>query len=273
MLRTLRTALEEYGRSRQVLADNGTQFRNAIGELGTKYSKFLYMVDVEAIFARARHPQTKGKLERWFGTAKQSFLGEARFHVEQHPETTLAEFNNLLDEWIRWYNNDKPHRSLENNTNPAKIYFKHPKRIHRPLISEIDWDRWFLVTGTRKVSKYNTISYKKETIQLPPGHAGCKVEVLESEGRVEVYHKDDCLVSHEFNIDYEKVREKRFQRKVKANGYIAYRGVDYYAGGILSGKTIIVRELDQGKKIAIYLDGNLVFDCDKKKKRVKRIKG
>ncbi|MFX0097965.1 MAG: DDE-type integrase/transposase/recombinase [Candidatus Hodarchaeota archaeon] len=102
VLRLLRDAFEEYGLPRQILADNGSQFRNVLGELGTKYSNFLEMIDVEPIFASPRHPQTKGKLERWFGTVVQGFLAEARFRVEKETRMTIAGFNKLLGEWISW---------------------------------------------------------------------------------------------------------------------------------------------------------------------------
>lgn len=136
----------------------------------------------------------------------------------------------------------------------------------------MDWDRWFLVAGTRKVSKYNTISYKNETIQIPPGHAGCKVNVLESEGRIEVYHGDDCLVIHEVNLEYMKTRAKKFERKVSANGYFKYDGNGYRLGGLLSGKKVIIKELDQGRKIVVFLDGMLVEEFIKKPKNVKKQK-
>ena len=41
VLKIIRNAVMAYGRPNQILADNGTQFRNLIGELGTKYTKSL----------------------------------------------------------------------------------------------------------------------------------------------------------------------------------------------------------------------------------------
>ncbi|KKM86722.1 hypothetical protein LCGC14_1276120 [marine sediment metagenome] len=36
-----------YGRPNQILADNGTQFKNLIGELGTKYTRLLEILDIK----------------------------------------------------------------------------------------------------------------------------------------------------------------------------------------------------------------------------------
>ena len=111
-----------YGRPNQILADNGTQFRNLIGELGTKYSTLLENLDIKPIFAKPNHPQTKGKLERWFGTVKLMFLGEARFKVKQNPNYTLTDFNQSFKNWVDWYNIEKSHRSLPRNNPPIKRY-------------------------------------------------------------------------------------------------------------------------------------------------------
>lgn len=70
VIKIIRNAVLAYGRPNQILADNGTQFKNLIGELGTKYTRLLEILDIQPIFAKCNHPQTKGTLERWFGTVK-----------------------------------------------------------------------------------------------------------------------------------------------------------------------------------------------------------
>lgn len=98
IIKVLRDAVVAYGRPNEILSDNGTQFRNLIGELGTKYTRLLKIMDINPIFARPNHPQTKGKLERWFGTVKQMFLIEAHHKVEIDPTMSLAEFNRSFKE-------------------------------------------------------------------------------------------------------------------------------------------------------------------------------
>nr|MDO8117313.1 DDE-type integrase/transposase/recombinase [Candidatus Sigynarchaeota archaeon] len=261
VLRILRDAFEEYGRPNQVLADNGTQFRNLLGELGTKYTRFLELVDVEPIFARPYHPQTKGKLERWFGTVAGNFLSEARLRADNE-SMVIGDLNRLLGEWVTWYNNVKPHRSFPAGTTPASVYFGIKDRVHRPLATSIDWERWFLVAGTRKVTKYSTISYKRETIPIPPGHAGCKVDILDAGDRFEIYHGDDRLASHVVDMDFMKIRNKEFERKVNKDGYVKYRGCMFPLGSLMAGKQIIIKEMDQGRKIAVYCDNVLFKEFD-----------
>jgi len=47
VLKTIRNAVMAYGRPNQILADNGTQFKNLIGELGTKYTRLLEILDIK----------------------------------------------------------------------------------------------------------------------------------------------------------------------------------------------------------------------------------
>jgi len=262
ILRILRNAFEEYGRPNQILADNGTQFRNAIGELGTKYSRLLNLLDVQPIFARPNHPQTKGKLERWFGTVKNSFISEIRHEIDQGSNITLEKFHERFKEWLYWYNFEKSHRSLPNNSPPGECYFRHPKKINRPLRTSIDWNRWILSQGTRKVSKYNTISYKTRKIQLPPGYVGCKVEILESDDKIEVYYRDSCLKTHALNKRAVEKESTKIIRKITVNGTFTYKNRYFYLNTEYSGKKVEIKEYNHGNRIAVYKDGILIIDFD-----------
>jgi hypothetical protein len=118
----------------------------------------------------------------------------------------------------------------------------------------VDWNRWLVVTSTRKVTKYNTIAYKKETIQLPPGYMGCKVDVVEGENAIDVLYKEKQVANHVINRDLGRLKEKPFLRKVNAAGFIKYKGGEYRIEPLLAGKQVLVKVIDDGKKIVIYID-------------------
>ena len=257
VLKVLRDAVMGFGRPNEVLADNGTQFRAAMKEYESRFVNLLTTLGVKAIFARPHHPQSKGKLERWFGTVIESFLGEARAKVAASPAMTLAGFNGLFLEWVRWYNSQKAHRSLPGRQPPAAVYFAEP-RVSRPLEGLMDWNQWVNAYSQRKVTKYNTISFKTIPVALPPGYAGCTVDLLELDDRVEVYHHDNLVCTHLRSPAEYLPQRKRVFRRIAANGTIQFKKrwitIDYK----LAGKKVEVIPADGGKTVLIYLDKVLV---------------
>jgi transposase InsO family protein len=258
VLKVIRDAVLSHGRPNEILADNGTQFRNVLGELGTKYTKLLEMLGIRPIFARSYHPETKGKIERWFGTVVHMFLPEARMFVTVNPKYSLKDFNQKFKKWVEWYNTKKPHWSLPHKTTPDKIYFESPDRIFRPLTVKVKWDKWLHESDQRKVTKYNTISYKGQKFEVPPGHIRAKVDVIEYEDKLELYHDDKLLITHLYDVLDHFKKNDRITRRIRINGTISYKGKDYSIDYKLGGRTVEVQEINQGKDLLVYLNGKLV---------------
>jgi len=258
VLKVVRDSILSYGRPNEILADKGTQFWNVMGELATKYSRFLKSLDIKPIFARAYHPQTKGKLERWFKTVIQMFLTEARPFVKERPKYSLSDFNQLFKKWVEWYNTEKAHGSLPDRTTPNKIYFRKENRIFRPLKAEVNWEKWLRVSDQRTVTKYNTISYKAQNFDVPSGYMRAKVEVIEHESRIEIYHEDKLLITHPYQVPLNSKKKTLLSRRIRINGTISYKGKDYSIDYRLGGKTVEVHETNQGRNLLVYLNGILV---------------
>jgi len=85
---------------REVITDHGTQFyantRDSFGEADHSFEQFCEEYGIHHILARVKHPQTNGKMERWFQT-----YGKFR---KKH--ATIQEF-------VDWYNKERPHQSLD----------------------------------------------------------------------------------------------------------------------------------------------------------------
>lgn len=258
VLKVIRDAVLLHGRPNEILADNGTQFRNVLGELGTKYSKLLEMLGIKPIFARGNHPETKGKIERWFGTVIQMFLPEARRFISLNPQDSLKDFNQKFKKWVEWYNTKKPHWSLPHKTTPDKIYYDTLDRIFRPLMIKIKWDKWLNESDQRKVTKYNTISYKGQKFDVPPGHLRAKVDVIEYEDRLEIYHDNKLLITHIYDVLGKFKKNYLITRRIRINGTISYKGKDYSIDYKLGGRTVEVQEINQGKELLVYLNGKLI---------------
>ena len=97
-------AVIAYGCPRQLISDHGTQFTSLAREScsnpkGNEFQLRLKELGIKHIKARIKHPQTNGKLERWWQT--NAFL--------------TRHFGNM-EKAVRYYNEDRPHMSLENGS-------------------------------------------------------------------------------------------------------------------------------------------------------------
>ena len=96
----LKKALE-YGKIRELITDQGPQFTSDF------LKEFCESNNIRQIFGRINHPQTNGKIERWYGLYRQ----------KRHMFESLKEF-------VYWYNQVKPHLSLnfEELETPAQAF-------------------------------------------------------------------------------------------------------------------------------------------------------
>ncbi|MHA1521638.1 MAG: DDE-type integrase/transposase/recombinase [Promethearchaeota archaeon] len=262
VMRLLQLAIVDHGRPLAILADNGTQFRNVLSNLESKYEKLLHLLDIKPVYARVRHPQTKGKLERFFGTVKSMFLSEARFQAKQHPDWTLTDFNHQLQEWLEFYNNKHRHRSLPNRSPPAKIYFHKVPRVNRPLEIVVDWDMWIREVESRKVSKTNFISFRGNRFTVPLGYAGLKVSIWITGNTLEIHRNNQCLVSY---ILKTPILDKKGPqtRRIAQSGTIGYRGKYYSISYKMAGQQVTVKESADGTILLIYSQGQLIKQLPK----------
>ncbi|MDI3496767.1 MAG: putative transposase, partial [Archaeoglobus sp.] len=88
----------EYGIPDEILTDHGTQFVAAKSreKARHRFREFLAENGVRHILARVNHPQTNGKIERFFGEV----------------ERRIGKFGSV-HAVVRWHNEIKPHRSLD----------------------------------------------------------------------------------------------------------------------------------------------------------------
>ncbi|MBI2147768.1 transposase [Candidatus Woesearchaeota archaeon] len=98
-----------------VLSDKGVQFfaniKNKQGERAlSEFEQELNSIDIELWTSRRNHPQTNGKMEKWWHTMKN--------RKKKHPEETLHDF-------IKWYNEKRIHHALGYKT-PEQAYQENP---------------------------------------------------------------------------------------------------------------------------------------------------
>ena len=107
-LAVLHEAINRHGKPASVMTDHGSQFYaneaedRRRGE--SEFEKRLVELGIRQILARVRHPQTNGKLEKLHGEIQRK-LSEF--------EAILMRTSEPIDLFIKWYNYERPHMSLD----------------------------------------------------------------------------------------------------------------------------------------------------------------
>src|SRR6202035_3027798 len=104
VLEVLRAGLTNFPAPQEVLTDNGTQYVTWRGK--GAFTKELEKRGIKQIVSSPRHPQTLGKVERFWGSLWREFLQAAVF-------LDLADARKRIGLWIDHYNFQRPHQALE----------------------------------------------------------------------------------------------------------------------------------------------------------------
>jgi transposase InsO family protein len=121
---TFRAAVAAFGPPAATLTDNGMVYtaRFAGGRGGRNHLEHeLRRLGITQKNGAPGHPQTQGKAERF----QQTLLKWLRAQPDQ--PTTIAELQALLDRFVDYYNQQRPHRSLPHRATPATVYTSRPK--------------------------------------------------------------------------------------------------------------------------------------------------
>lgn len=127
-IKVLERAITKYGCPREILSDRGTQFYASEGERKEKgvsiFEAYLAEKGMRQVLCRVNHPQTNGKLERFYGVYDQ------KRHQFQS-----------IDEYVHWHNEVKPHLSLnyENLETPIQAFHrkKPQEQATAPMETEV----------------------------------------------------------------------------------------------------------------------------------------
>lgn len=107
----MQKAIDTYGAPKELVSDNGLHFKNGHTDKTpcAPLKKVEEKYEIKHIFIRPYHPQSNGKIERWFG----SYKGE--FPRMNHPDVKD------MHTWVQYYNFERIHQSLGYET-PAHVY-------------------------------------------------------------------------------------------------------------------------------------------------------
>lgn len=114
VLEVYRRSVADYGVPKEQLTDNGRQYANWRGK--TRFQMELQKDKVHHIRSTPHHPQTLGKIERFWKTIWDEFLCRAQFDSFEAAQERVKY-------WLKYYNHQRPNQGIEGMC-PADRFFE-----------------------------------------------------------------------------------------------------------------------------------------------------
>jgi transposase InsO family protein len=168
----LEAAIRNFGAPEEVLTDQGPQYHAWRGK--SSFKKHLEKRGIKHLVSRARHPQTLGKTERFWGTLWRECLETAIF-------SDLEDARRRVAHYVDYYNFQRTHQGIDGLV-PADRFFSAAPEVRKTLESRVAQNALDLARhGTPRQSVYLTGRVGNEGISLH-GEGG-KLVLTTGEGR------------------------------------------------------------------------------------------
>jgi transposase InsO family protein len=177
-------ALQRHGVPQQVLTDNGKVFtgRYAQPPVEVLFDRICRENGVEHLLTQPRSPTTTGKIERFHRTLRIEFDTRQVFR-------TLAVAQQALDEWVTYYNTQRPHQSLSDAT-PASRFLAEGQTPRPPLPRpERNGEEWVC----RKVAANGLVCVDYQQISVGKHFGGSPCDVLVSDTTLQFWVGNELL--------------------------------------------------------------------------------
>ncbi len=184
VLETFYLAAESYGYPAKFLSDNAAVFSGKSRRGRVVLESELDRLGIESKHSSPYHPQTCGKVERFHQTLK-------RYLQRQAPAENLGHLQLQLDSFRLYYNQQRPHRSVEGRT-PFQAFQArlkaHPSLPTPPVQYRVRRDR--LDAGGRVTVRYMGrlrhlyVSYKHKRHPVTLLIAGLHLSVVGEDGAI-----------------------------------------------------------------------------------------
>jgi transposase InsO family protein len=168
------SALRRYGPPDQVLTDNGKVFTGRFNQppVDVLFDRICRENGIDHILTEPRSPTTTGKIERFHKTLRLEFDTRRAFK-------DLKTAQEALDEWVEYYNTQRPHRSLDDVT-PSTRFKSGERGVSE---SEQKRDHWV----SRKVASNGIVCVGYQQVSVGAQHAGSACDVLVKDGLLQFW--------------------------------------------------------------------------------------
>jgi len=236
----LKKAVIKFGAPNSLYVDNGKIY------ISENFKLICARLGINLKYARAYHPEGKGKIEKYWQTVQRSFISELKHnHIDN-----IVELNDLFAGWLKLEYHDKVHSSLgvtpkqrweQSKNNGARLNYFSPVEI----------DEAFLHYCERTVSKYGTISFEGNSYEVDGTLVGKKIGL-----RYDPFHLDKVHIYYDDKyfglariIDLTKQKHKDVQN-VEQDPIVTSDASKQYFDNIKSNyQEYLQKQLDEPIKI------------------------
>jgi len=177
-------ALREYGVPAQVLTDNGKVFTGRFAQppVEVLFDRICRENGVDHILTAPRTPTTTGKIERFHRTLRMDFNTRQVFR-------NLKTAQEALDEWVTYYNTQRPHQSLADATPESRFRAADKAVRHQLRHPERNGEQWVC----RKVAANGVVSVGYQQVSVGRNYAGSACDVLVTDRMLQFWVGSELL--------------------------------------------------------------------------------
>ncbi len=177
------SALKTYGVPAQVLTDNGKVFTGRFAQppVEVLFDRICRENGVDHILTEPRSPTTTGKIERFHKTLRIEFDTRQVFR-------NLKTAQEALDEWVTYYNTQRPHQALGDLTPESRFRSGDGVR-HQLRHPERNGEQWV----SRRVASNGIVSVGYQQVSVGKHYGGSACDVLVTDGLLQFWVGNELL--------------------------------------------------------------------------------
>ena len=179
------SALNTYGVPAQILTDNGKVFTGRFAQppVEVLFDRICRENGVDHILTEPRSPTTTGKIERFHKTLRVEFDTRQVFR-------NLKTAQEALDEWVNYYNTQRPHQSLADATPESRFHAGDDQPQHRLTPRpERNGEQWV----SRRVASNGLVSVGYQQVSVGKHFGGSACDVLVTDGLLQFWVGNELL--------------------------------------------------------------------------------
>jgi hypothetical protein len=167
-----------YGLPEAFYIDNGSPWGDTSGARWTTLKVWLLKLGIHVVHARPRHPQGRGKNERFHRSLNAEVFALRSFR-------TLPEVQRALDSWRTLYNLERPHEGLGMAV-PADRYRPSPRAMPE-RVPPVHYDTGEIVRAVSSTRSY--VSFRGQMWKVPQAFCGESLAIrpLDRDGRYGIF--------------------------------------------------------------------------------------